>query len=484
MRKTILKITILGMLIVGCIWQTTILWLGDLSSHNFLQQTETMHHIIVEPRAIWVNLGTLAYNIQEVKSEYETRLTDELIGQIEREKIKLEVEENLSFDDVFSKQGIIYEYGTYLTLGEIMGMEVTKAAENIYINNILVDLGDYNEHKTYLYLIGKESDPIYKVTLSSKLEAHYKILQKANLDTNEIKYQPSVTWIKKEYIKGNVFLPIISQSEPMIYEPLVLTNNVQQDTVEATKNKLFTYVNGFFANPLVKQVESAEDGSIIYREGQKTNVRYNPAGTLEFSIATATEADHLSKVEKMVAINTFIEECQGIPKSIKQGLYLSNIIQQKGKGETIYQFGYQYEGMNVLLTEQFKEELGINAMLELVIKNNQIVRGKWPLLEIEVDSERAQEKGELTKDFKSVIDDVYEEQELDDLRCSYIINSINEPITFNWVMTYSEPSRNENDATHDSDTNNSTTHNDKNTQNSSTPSSVNIVDTIDSNTKE
>lgn len=472
MRKAILKIIILGILIVGCIWQTTILWLGDLSSHNFLHQTETMDHVIVEPKAIWVNVGTLAYNIHEVKSEFETRLTDELIGQIERQKIKIEVDKSLTFDEAFSKQGIIYEYGTYLTLDEIMGMEVTKDKKNIYINNILVDLSDYNEQKTYLYLIGEEADPIYKVTLNKKLETHYRALQNVNLDTNNIKYQPSVTWIKKEYIKENVFLPIISASEPMIYDRIVLINNVQQDTVEATKDKLFGYVNGFFNNPLVKEVESAEDGSIIFREGQKTSVRYNPTGTLEFSIATATEPDKLSKVEKMVMINTFIEECKGIPRSIKHGLYLSNIIEDQTKGETTYEFSYQYEGMNVILTEQFKEELGINAMLELVVKNNQIVKGKWPLLDIEVDSQNAQDKGELTKDFKSVIDEVYETEELDDLRCSYIIESCSKPITFNWVITYNEPIHSTDGNTSQDDKNDTV----NNKRTGSTPSSIKVAD--------
>lgn len=439
MRSNILKVFVLGILIVGCIWQTTILWLGDLSSHNFLQQTESMHHIIVQPKAIWVNVGSLAYNIQEVKSEYETRLTDEFTEQLKGQEIKLEVDKSLTFEDAFNKRGIIYEYGTYLTLDEIVGMEVTKSAGEIRINNILVDLSDYNEHKTYLYLIGRESDPIYKVTLSSKLEAHYRVLKNVDLDNNEITYQPSNTWTTttKEYIQGNVFLPNISTSTPMIYEQLVLTNNVQQDTMEETKNRLSNYVNTFFSNPLVKEVESAGGGSIIYREGQKTSVRYNPVGTLEFSIATATEADRLSSVEKMVAVNSFVEKSPSIPRSIKQGLYLSNIIEQKGKGETTYQFDYQYEGMSVLLTERFKDELGINAMLELVVKNNQIVKGKWLLLDIEVDTEGAQKKGELTKSFNSVIDDVYKGQKLQDLRCSYIINSMNEPITFNWVITYS-----------------------------------------------
>ncbi len=473
MRKTIFKIAILGSLIVGCIWQTTILWLGDLSSHNFLQQSTNMHHIIVEPKAIWVNKGTLAYNIQEVvQNEYETRLTDELVGQLERQKIKLEVEEKLSFDDVFSKQGIIYEYGTYLTLDEIMGMEVTKETGNIEINNILVDIADYNEHKTYLYLIGKEDRPIYKLTLPSKLETHYKILQNVNLDNNKIKYQPSVTWIKKEYIKGNIFLPIISKDEPMIYDILTITNNVKQDTLEATKNRLFNYVNGFFTNPLVKEVEAAEDGSIIYREGQKTSVRYSPSGILEFSITSATQANHLSKLEKMIAVNTFVNECKGIPKTIKQGLYLSNVIEQQSKGETIYQFSYQYNGIPVFLTDKVKDILGINAMLEVVVKNNQIVKGKWPLLDIEIGTEHSQQKGELTKDFKSVIDELYNGEPIKELACSYIVDNIDEPVKFNWIFTYDEPKidiKAENENNTDDNLKNNT-----NNKDSSTPSSIEI----------
>ena len=284
------------------------------------------------------------------------------------------------------------------------------------------------------YLIGKENDPIYKITIPSKLEMHYRVLENVNLNTNDIKYQASSTCMYKDYINGNVFLPIISVSEPMIYEPLVLINHIQQDTEEATKSKLSTYVDSFFSNPLLKKVEQASDGSMIYTEGQKTSVRYAAPGTLEFSITSATETDRLSKSEKMVMINNFIETTQGIPNSIKQGLYLSNIIEEATKGQTIYQFDYQYEGIDVYLTDAFKKQMGINAMVELVIKNNKIVKGKWMLLDIEVDAESAQTKGEMLKDFNTVISESYTGEKLSNLRCSYILSDIDAPIGFDWLF--------------------------------------------------
>lgn len=108
----------------------------------------------------------------------------------------------------------------------------------------------------------------------------------------------------------------------------------------------------------------------------------------------------------------------------------------------------------------------------VVVKNNQIVKGKWPLLDIEIGTEHSQQKGELTKDFKSVIDELYNGEPIKELACSYIVDNIDEPVKFNWIFTYDEPKidiKAENENNTDDNLKNNT-----NNKDSSTPSSIEI----------
>lgn len=449
MRKNILKLIVLAGLIVLCIWQTTILWLGNMSSHNFLMEKSYIHNAIVtRPKAIWLNIGKLAYNIDENRGEDANLLMEELTTSMSSQKVKIEQISHMSYEDLFAMQGIIYEYGVAFSLDEIIGIAVTSDTSKIKVQYMFVDLSSYIGSNTYVYILGNTEEEIYKVTLPSKLELHHKTIEKintSNASTNLLEYQASIISNQSNYIEGNVFLPLNNQKTPIIYEPLRLTNPFKEGDLKAQQKELEAYVNTFFNNPLLKEVKVTTEGSIIYSENMKTSVRYSPKGTLEFNISSKTEADKLTPLERMKKLNTFINECAGIPAYLKRGIYLRNIKEDQLNNEWTYQFGYKYDGFPIVLKENVKEELEIDAILELVIKNNQIVSGKWIVLEIDIDSEGGLNKGEFTIDFNTAIgnmDKEYNESEeiglLQDLQCSYIIDSLDQRLKFGWMARYND----------------------------------------------
>ena len=108
--------------------------------------------------------------------------------------------------------------------------------------------------------------------------------------------------------------------------------------------------------------------------------------------------------------------------------------------------------MDVVLSEQAKEELGVSAFLELAIKNSEIIRGKWVMLE-PVSRSYPNPNANLNlnvnafqKESTDAISDILEQVEieedstfeLEDLECAYIIGDIREAMQFGWVGYYKE----------------------------------------------
>ncbi len=447
MRNFVVKITVLAMLIVLCLWQIITLWFGDMSSHNFLVKRDSTHgRVLAAPKAIWVNIGKLAYKIDGSRNEYSTLINEQkhvIEGAVKNGKIK--TDETLTYESLLGMPGILYEYDLEIGIQELVGTGIDKLAEDIGVRQVFIDMSSYNDAKVNLYLVGNEISSIYKTTLYKKIDAHQKILEKFNnpeITGGLMGYQPSITSDKKQYIRDNSFLPLNTKERPLEYEILTIHNPIEEKEGEDKLELLESYVNSFFANPLLKQVDMREDGSIIFSENMRAIVKYEPAGTLEFNITSANRETKLNAVQRLNKVMEFIESCSGIPDFLKEGIYLTQIMQQ-GE-EYTYKFSYKYKGFGVHLTKKVKEELGIDQILEITIKNNQVVSGKWSVLDIEPAEEPGLLKGKLLKEYGAVIDQVFERyvqdkneiDQLDIVQCRYIIDMTKGKSHLNWIVLY------------------------------------------------
>jgi hypothetical protein len=191
-------------------------------------------------------------------------------------------------------------------------------------------------------------------------------------------------------------------------------------------------------NPLLKEIDKKEDGSVIFSENMRAIVKYETKGTLEFNITSANEETNLTSVERLTMVMQFIKECTGIPDYLKEGIYLNSII---NKGEAyIYKFDYKSKGFSVHLTDEIKQQLGLDHILQITIKNNQIVSGKWSVLKISSNMTRPQ-KDRILRGFGEIIDNLYgistsDTKPLDMLECKYIMDTTEGNIKLNWVAFY------------------------------------------------
>ena len=446
MKKHFIRLSVLGTLIILCIWQTTLLWLGDTSSHHFLGNTTS--EVVTQPREIWVNNNGLAYKIDGDNDESRLGLISELSNEIRKGNYQLTQEDKYTYTQLLSRQGFVYEYGTSLSIEEIFGTSINKEGNKKELDQVaglFVDISEGDKYRSSIYLIDEQQQVIQKLVLEARLELHNRTIEHYNDETKieGIKtYQASL--LHMEYSKAflqNVFYPLNNHNMPIAYKSLKWQPMITGETREEEAAQLEAYVNTFFKNPLYKEWTVTDNG-IVFNDSLNMNVRYSDVGVMEFKKLITGEVVKLSPLERLNKVSTFIDTSPAIPQQLKKGLYLKEVIPDNEVGESIYRFGYRYEGFEVLLTETAKEELQIDEFLELAVKSNEVVRGSWLMLDL-VEQE-GEHYGQLAKEGKVAIEEVrqlcqissLERTPLGYLECAYRIDSIEEPLGFDWAALY------------------------------------------------
>lgn len=448
MKSHIIRLSALGALIILCIWQTILLWLGDTSSHHFLGNT--ISEVATQPKEIWVNNNGLAYKIDGDNDESRLGLITELSNEIRKGHYQLTDEDKYTYAQLLSRQGFVYEYGTSLNIEEIFGTTINKEGNKKVLDQVaglFIDISEGEKYRSYIYLIGEKQEIIKKLILEARLELHNRTIEHYSDETKTegIKtYQASL--LHMEYSKAflqNVFYPLNNHNMPMPYKSLKWQPIIIGETREEEAAQLEAYVNTFFKNPLYKEWAVTDNG-IVFSDSLNMNVRYSDVGVMEFKKLITGDAVKLSALEGLNKVNAFITDSPAIPQQLKKGLYLKEIVEDSEVGESIYRFGYRYEGFEVLLTDKARAELQIDEFLELAVKSNEVVRGSWLMLDL-VEQEEGSYR-QLSKEGKVAIEEVrqlchitsLERMPLSYLECAYKINSIEESLGFGWAALYED----------------------------------------------
>lgn len=441
------------MLIIVSIGQTITLWLGDMSGHHFFVEASTSYETsTLYPKEIWSNINGSIYKIEGTNDETEMRyrLLSELLGQLRKEHLSIENAPKVSYAKLLaSTQGMIYEYGTALTLEEMIGQSV-KANGNketsVKVRDLYVDMSSSERYKLEIYLIDEMGEIKQKITLNKALEHHdeaityYKNIEQIGGGKT---YQASLLSPNdREIFTSTTFYPLNNQGIPISYKKLMLKPLIQEEHREQLEN----YVNDLFKNPAYK-IETPVENGVTFSDNLNVSVLYDKVGTLEFKRALVNEGEKSSSLENINVVSTFIKESKAIPEFLKKGLYLNEIRMNSDTGETSYLFGYQYHNFEIVLSDPVKEVLGMEAFLELAVKNSQIIRGKWVMLEPVPQRSPGRDQsvklGIFKKESNEAISDLLEEVEaqdeafeLEDLECAYIVESLQSVLTFDWVGIY------------------------------------------------
>lgn len=442
MKRNFVRVGILSVLILLGIGQTMMLWLGNMPSHNFFRQKGTSsREYYVYPKHIWINKNGSAYKLEGYNTEESQRyrLIEELCNELRKEKIEIVENTKTSYTQLLSLQGIIYEYGMPLSLSELLGKSIKINNKEITerFKNIFVDVSTHENYKAYVYLITEEDEVKYRITIEGKLPDEYKIMSYfANGEYEDVvagykNYHASLLDNNmSDFLKNNIFYPLGNQDMPVSYQML----KFQPVVTKGDEQHLENYVNDLFKNPIYKQ-QTTTDSAVIFNDNLNISVQYEYNGTLEFTRVLTGDEEKSDAINRMDLVCTFIKETEAMPEFLKEGIYLSDIHKEKGSGEVTYYFNYQYDGFDIILTKEIKEQLGIEAYVELTIKDGIITHGKWLMIQPQVVFNNTPE--DLTTEFYESSSELKENLELgaqlEDMACAYIFRNKDEILEFKWV---------------------------------------------------
>lgn len=450
-RRERMKLILLGALIIIAVIQTGMLWLGGMSGHNFLKQTIKYEPIM--PTNIWFvetsnsNTGVpgaLAYRLDDTtgneKREYE-RLIGELSKLMDRQNEEGSVQKTDGVDWVklLSMPSVIYEYEFPIDIASITGESQNKWIKE-KIDHVIIYSKNKFEKEAALFLVNSEEDFMYELSVVGTfddIEKIYKVLTADDLKRHIMAYQPSAT-IDKVRLAGNSFLPTSSKETLLNYEVLTSYNPIDLSREEGYE-KLESRINGLFISPLVKErVHQGEN--VIYTEDMKTLVVYRPEGVIEYlNLAPRQLQTGTSMLKGYNVALEFIERVQVMPKSIADNLYLADV-KQKGLDFT-YSFNMMYEGYRLQLSEEMQASLGMDALVQVVVRGKDVIEAHFSTLEV---VPKEVEFKALNTHYLEPIDKMYtlfekqgiEDFMIDHLELVYLLEGIGEDIDMTWGAVY------------------------------------------------
>ncbi|ONI37549.1 hypothetical protein AN639_03670 [Candidatus Epulonipiscium fishelsonii] len=432
MKRDTYKVILLSSLIIISIIQTYSLWLGDVLGHKFFIE-KTL--IPIKPESIWLNTGgeyTKAYKVSSYKNEYENIIL-ELQNNLSQ-GIDINEEKKYNWKELFNTKGIIYDYNIEVVLGEVMA----KPAEFPHtFDTVLVSLsGD-----KLIYLINQTQGYYFVITFENSFTASKRIFDIIlENENNMIKYQPSIKDLKAPYLEGNIFLANISPSSPLVYVPIKFQNNLEDE-----KDKMLILdrcVDDFFDKPIMKEVEINKEGIITFTEPMKAIVKYFPKGSMEYvNLNVKSNNVDTTRLEAYNVAMSFIQNSSAFLDSLKESLYLENVT----KNNNIYTFNFNimYENHKVVISNSMKEFLNLEYMISIQVRDNEIVSGKWAMLDItpiNLEYEKCIEEG-----YASPIDTMYSllkqegyEPVFKNVECVYTLEGINMITNLRWGIKYED----------------------------------------------
>ena len=437
---------ILGALIILCIGQTIQLWLGDMSGHTFF--TDTSQNIGTQPKDIWVNYSGLAYKIEGNNNESRKDLLMELAYIIRTNSYNIDKEEKLSYRELLEDGGFVYEYALPLGLSEIIGYTIKSPVVKDTYTDIMTIFVKLNKGDNKIYLIDDDEKVKFCISTSDDLQLHNRInsyYMEDNIEVEEKSYQS--TLLNANYstaFEHNIFYPLDNTNKPFIYQNLKMKNVISYEKNKKIKI-LESYMDAFFKNPDYKYIHHTDNG-IVFSDALDMNVYYDYKGYIEFNKRYEENNINISRDEQLSIVNKYIDATEQIPYSIKQGIFLKEIKQDSETEETRYKFGYKYKGFEVLLSQTMSEAMEMDCFVEIGVKGNQVVHGKWLMKEIVQASESTGYNDEMLQKEGYVaiseaqnlcgIEDMTKTP-LSDLQCAYIVDE-DEYIDFKWAALYKD----------------------------------------------
>ncbi len=366
--KRKVKSLVLGILIIGSIYQIIALWFDNVSDRNFFysfvesatermkdpEQGQKDKHMI-EPRqfGVFLNASDKDFTVLgKTHPKYEDLfdLSIEAITTILKKGDLIQYEED---DLLWQDRGIVFILNFPLNrvdLASDLGVSQSLFEDLSFVKSIGVIPAHENTDTMKIYFIDDKSKDIYMYTLPKKaLEETNKGL---NLAISQIEGKDMAAYLSTfkadyEMFRSHVLLPL--QTENINYDDGVMIQKPFISGLEIDKDALKGFVNSFFSNPDVAYDLENEEG-MTYGDDSAV-VKYNRSGVFVYSSLSNKKNIRVSVSTAFNIAEKFIKR----DSELSNGQYYLKDYKVIGDNITFY-YDYGYKDIPVQLKSSWSED--------------------------------------------------------------------------------------------------------------------------------
>lgn len=415
----------IAFLMILAVYQTTELWFGNYSDHNFfsfnMKNTSVVNEDNSSMNSIIINLGNnraLMESTNINKNEYKSEI-DLIIKNILK-KGNVKEKENINWNNILSKQCFIYKYNFSLNndiIKDIFGVK-NNSLNNVDNVDLIILMADESKDNICVKLVNSLNNTAVSLSIkkSSYIKDIEKIFEAYNSREEEIYYISSQV-NSFSIFNENIFIPRWN-NESLAYNPLSVNKDFE-DNVEK-------YADLFFDNPAGKWASIIDN---IYTFSDENNVvKFYPENIMEYSGYKSSNNTENSFYDNYLQAVGFINRDNIINSVILSDYYCEN-------EKHIFLFDYTIDNKIIYLSDEIKNKTGLKSFIEVTVSNGVVTK----YIRYGCNLTKKQDIAYGKIDFVTAVDNILtennmENQGVDDLRLGYIVDEDNNSV-LNWIVS-------------------------------------------------
>jgi hypothetical protein len=433
-----LKNAVIILLGVLTLYQTSGLWFEDMSSYNLFsdfsktQTVQTLEQDFTNPKNIVIGFGNKNFNqfFMDEKGKILNNKTDESIRYIMKNGEYVETK-SIDWNELLSYREVICSYSSLMPMEEYakaMGAKsipVFSSKQKKFDMLIVVparSAGDYS--KIYFVNTDERNVALFSAEKNKSRDDLLSEIENIQKDTANTSYV-STYQSGFNMFNDNVFLPQSTDKKNVF--PAVTISKLADINQRISAHN----VDAFFQNPVAKLGGEKDHNGIYTFSDENVVVRFYPSGLFEYF-----NYEFISNNINTSFGNAFKAALGMIQKSSisHQNIYLSSV---KKEDADVWRFGFDYyvEDFPVILSDDIKNEMGIEHMIEVTVKKGIVSNYKSYACDIEVSNKSKEISVDFLKALNSVMDDrLTEEVNIKNMYLAYEITAKSTDADLVWVM--------------------------------------------------
>ncbi|NMA84416.1 MAG: hypothetical protein GX962_11220 [Epulopiscium sp.] len=398
MSKEQFKSILLVFLLSLSVYQVGQLWFEDLSGHNFfyhviVQRLEgykknqpTERHSLNKPHKVVVYFGdsekefVVLSNTRGEAAEFQKIAQDVLKVTMQRGEytgsFSLNPEKGDGMASLWKFPGVILDYRfsfPFTSLPWELGIKSLSYGKEIgSFDQIWLLVNQKTQGAEYqAFFINQQEQMAHQVVWKVEQPKEPLMELMKQLESKQFWTYSSSKKDGLSKFEKNVFLPVNTQ-ESYVNQVVFLENPILEDG-EINEELLEEMLNPFFENYTLKWMIKKENNRYVYGD-DGIIIKYFPEGIIEYSNQTIQgKKGEMSLEEGYQVAKTFLNRDQQLTRQ-----EYDLVSYEKTADGYYFYFDYSFYDFPYIISENIKEELGINYPIEIWVQNYQVkVYRRW-----------------------------------------------------------------------------------------------------------